>query len=145
MLHLFYEVAVAMAHSVDSDVIRDWFHYVNIELENSFCQACTGQGTPCAAINSTSICSILLHWWGNQHFVYPSHETWPENNRGCTGWQKTIGREPLPVISVGPKAGLWASFFSLASPNGKLLEKQQILTWQIFYQVAKIEDLASGI
>jgi hypothetical protein len=40
---------------------------------------------------------------------------------------------------------LWASFFSLASPNGKFLEKQQILTWQIFYQVAKIEDLASGI
>jgi len=55
------------------------------------------------------------------------------------------GRKRMPVISVGPKACLWASFFNLASPNGKLLEKQQILTWQIFYQVAKIEDLTSGI
>jgi hypothetical protein len=66
-------------------------------------------------------------------------------SRGCTGGAENNRSRALPVISVGPKACLWASFFSLASPNGKLLEKQQILTWQIFYQVAKIENLASGI
>ena len=49
-------------------------------------------------------------------------------------------REHHPGLLV---VEMWAFFFYLASSNGKLLVMVIFFTWQIFYQVAKTQNMAN--